>query len=408
VNILFLTHRLPYAPNRGDRIRSHHILRVLAPVHDVHLVSLVHDDEEAAEAQGMRDLAASVQVARVSKARNLSRVPLRLPGSMPLTHVLLDAKDINRILHEHVAAGRVDAVLAYCSGMARYALASPLDRFPFVLDMVDVDSQKWASLAKTASAPRSWIYRREARLLARFEARATEAAAVTTVVNEREKESLVALAPSARIQVVPNGIDLTSFRPTGPPSVEPRVVFSGVLNYAPNEEGALWLAERVWPLVRAARPDARLVLVGAYPTTAIRRLASADASIEVTGTVPAVQPYLWSASVAAVPLKTARGLQNKVLEAIAAGLPVVTTPIVRAGLPAAVEPSCLVAESAEDFAAALLSLLARAPAERRATANRAQLSNMDWPTQLRPLVDILSTLDARRADRATARPALVR
>ena len=201
--------------------------------------------------------------------------------------------------------------------------------------MVDVDSEKWRALGHTTRGPRGWVYRREADRLSRFEREAASQAYATTVVNERERRSLLALAPDADVRVVPNGIDTAAFRAEGPPSLEPRVVFAGVFNYEPNATAAVWLAERVWPLVKRRQPDARLTLVGANPSPAVTRLASSDASIEVTGTVPRVQPYLWRSAVATAPLATARGIQNKVLEAIAAGMPVVVTPVVQEGLPSA-------------------------------------------------------------------------
>jgi glycosyltransferase involved in cell wall biosynthesis len=169
--------------------------------------------------------------------------------------------------------------------------------------------------------------------------------------------------------VVPNGVGLDEFRPPTPPSDEPRVTFCGVLSYRPNEEAALWLAQTVWPLIRARRPDARLSLVGSEPTAAVRHLAVADSTVEVTGTVPDVRPYLWRSAVAVAPLFVARGIQNKVLEAVAAGLPCVVTPAVLAGLPENVLPACLATTDPAEFAAAVVDLLDRRPAERRAVAN---------------------------------------
>jgi sugar transferase (PEP-CTERM/EpsH1 system associated) len=389
MRLLLLTHRLPYAPNRGDRIRSYHLLRLLSTHHEVHVVSLVHDEEEASHAREMSGLAARVSIAPVSRAGTLARAPFALLGSTPLTHVLLDSSQMRPILEESIATFRPELTIAYCSGMARFALESPLERLPFIFDMVDVDSQKWAVLATSTRGPKGWVYKREAYYLARFEGGAAERAAFTTVVNAREQESLVVVAPKGRARVVPNGIDLASFRPTGPPSADARVVFTGVFNYQPNEEGALWMAEHVWPLVRASRPDARLVLVGASPTPAIRRLPTRDSSIEVTGTVPEVRPYLWNAAVAAVPLAAARGLQNKVLEALAAGLPAVVTPVVREGLPSQVAPGCTVASEPGTFADAVLDLLSKTPDERRALAARADLSSLDWSGQLNPFLEMI-------------------
>jgi glycosyltransferase involved in cell wall biosynthesis len=158
------------------------------------------------------------------------------------------------------------------------------------------------------------------------------------VVNAREREALQQIAPSAAIEVVEVGIDSDLFASATPPAPSPEVVFCGVLDYVPNIEGVRWFVVNVWPLVRAQVPDAHLTLVGSRPTRSVRRLGN-HAGVDVTGDVPDVRPYLWRAAVGVAPLLTARGIQNKVLEMLAAGLPVVTTPTVSAGRPASV-PRC--------------------------------------------------------------------
>jgi sugar transferase (PEP-CTERM/EpsH1 system associated) len=388
MRILFLTHRLPFAPNRGDRIRAYHTLQTLQRHAHVDLVSLVHDADEAAQAASLAPYAASVHVAPVEPIRNWMAGLAGLPGQRPLTHALLDSRRLTPILTRLVGQQRPDVVLALCSGMARFALEPPLAGLPLVTDLIDVDSLKWQALAERASQPKRWIYRREARCLARFEAAAAQASHATVIVNEREETVLRAIAPAARIAVVPNGVDWEHWRPERDPAPSQDVVFCGVMNYEPNEQGAVWLARAVWPLVRDRRPDARLRLVGSNPTPLVRGLAARDASIEVTGAVPDVRPYLWSSAVAAAPLHTARGVQNKVLEAVAGGLPVIVTPQVAEGLPSEVAPACRVAVDAQGFADALVDALVRSPLERR-TAAAADLSGLSWERRLQPLVSII-------------------
>jgi sugar transferase (PEP-CTERM/EpsH1 system associated) len=402
VRILFLTHRLPYAPNRGDRIRALHILRLLSNHAEVDLVSLVHDRDEQEHAADLRHLAASVTVAPVSRWLGYGRAVRALATGSPITHAMLDARAVGAACRRLAVERPPDVVLAYCSGMARFALAPPLSSLPLVLDMVDVDSLKWKALAETAAIPARWVYATEARRLSLFEARAARHAEAVLVVNDRERESLLHLEPAANVQVVPNGVALDEFCPPGPPSAEHRVTFCGVMSYRPNEEAAVWLARAVWPTVRARHPDARLCLVGSEPTPAVRHLSAADPTIEVTGAVPDVRPFLWRSAVAAAPLFVARGIQNKVLEAVAAGLPCVVTPTVIDGLPSQVLPGCRQAADASQFAAALLGLLDLRPAERRAMADRADMRSLAWDSQMASLIPILDGAvrrDGRRRDR---------
>jgi len=394
MKILYLTHRLPFAPNRGDRIRSYHTLRRLAARFTVEVVSLVHDAEEEAALAGMSALA-RVRPARVSRWGSRLRGVGALLTGRPLTHALLHSGEVRPALDAVLREGRPDAVLALCSGMARYALEPPLAGLPLVIDVVDVDSAKWAEMGARTRGPMGWIYRREARRLGAFEALSARRAHASTVVNERERAALLALAPEARVEVVPNGVDFEGFRPKGPPSSEPRVVFCGVMSYGPNEEAALWLIAEIWPLVRARRPDALLSIVGMGPTERLRAAAARAAGVEVTGAVPDVRPHLWRAAVAAAPLLLARGVQNKVLEALSAGLPTVITPAVEGGLSADALAGCRVGASAEAVAAEIVDLLGKDPEERRAIAGRADLGGYAWASRAEPICRLLEEAAGR-------------
>jgi sugar transferase (PEP-CTERM/EpsH1 system associated) len=406
VRILFLTHRLPYAPNRGDRIRAYHMLRFLSRRAEVDLLSLVHDDEEETHASDLELMAASVRVARVSRLRGLARSIPALAGSTPLTHVLLDSRHVSAHVDAIFAERKPDVVLAYCSGMAQFALKAPLNRLPLVLDLIDVDSEKWRALAMQSRPPMRWIFARERRHLERFEVRAVTTAHATMVVNEREAAAARRLAPNANVRVAPIGVDVAYFRPPGPPTAAPRVVFCGVMNYQPNEDGVLWFVRDVWPAVRRERPDARFVIVGSDPTRRLLGACRAEAGIEITGTVPDVREHLWNSAVAVAPLRIARGIQTKVLEMAAAGLPTVVTSKVADGLPAGILPACRTAETGEAFARAVLDLLAMTPHVRRGIANRAQLSELVWDRALAPIWGELSgaVLSVARG-RPTADPA---
>ena len=389
MRVLFLTHRLPYAPNRGDRTRAYNLLKAFHGRAKVDLISLVHSDDEASHGDEVREMVDSLQMCRVPFAWNHIRGAAMLGSTRTLTHLLLDSPSVKPAATRALARARPDVVLVYCSSMGRFALESPLAGLPFVVDMVDVDSMKWSDLADRSRVPLNWIYARETRLLGKFEEELALRAHATTVVTKREARALSALAPAARVVVSSLGIDPARLHPEGPPADSQDVVFCGMMNYTPNEDAAVWVTRYVWPAVRARRPQARLLLVGAQPSAKVKALASAAAGIEVTGTVSDVRPYLWRAAVSIAPLLTARGTQSKVLESVACGLPTVVTGVVAEGLPEEVLPACAIAGSPEAFASAIVALLEASPAERRAKAASAASGSLSWSRALEPLIGLL-------------------
>jgi glycosyltransferase involved in cell wall biosynthesis len=221
-------------------------------------------------------------------------------------------------------------------------------------------------------------------------------ARATTVVNDREARTARELAPDADVRVIENGIDADHFAPPEPPTDSSQVVFCGVMSYPPNAETAQWLGERVWPLVRQRHRGARLALVGSNPPAALERLATADPSIVVTGHVADVRPWLWGSAVAAAPMHTARGIQNKVLEAVAAGLPCVISSAVATGLPPEVHPACEVADDMETCAQRISALLGMSPVGRRARAQTAVFDGLSWGARLEPMLDLFDEVSGAR------------
>lgn len=390
MRILALTHRLPYAPNRGDRLRMYHILQHLRGRAEVDLFSFVHDDDEAAHVDDLRPLVNSIYTARVPRWRTRVNAAAALFTDRPLTHALLDAPEMTDLLRHIVDVRQPDVVFAYCSSMARFAMQAPLDRFPMVLDFVDVDSRKWADLSAATRAPMSWLYQREARTLGAFEGIAATRAASALVVNDREAANARALAPSANVQVVLNGVEVDRLRPGRAPSSAANVVFCGIMDYQPNHEGMMWFVEKIWPKIRSARPDATLTIVGANPMRPLTQLCAADPSITVTGRVEDVRDWLWNAAVGIAPLQVARGVQNKALEAIAAGLPIVITGAVAGGLPQTMVAASLVANSADAFADHVVNLLNRSASDRRAMAESCDFESLKWSRTLDGLFGIFA------------------
>jgi sugar transferase (PEP-CTERM/EpsH1 system associated) len=245
--------------------------------------------------------------------------------------------------------------------MAQYV---PVTDAPVIMDFVDVDSDKWRQYGAHFRGPRAWVYRREAERLGAEEVAAARVAARCVVATEREAALLRGLAPWAPISVVPNGVDLEYFAPPAAPGGDPTIVFTGAMDYFPNVDGAGFFAERILPRVRGAAPEARFVVVGKNPAPAVRRL-SARAGVTVTGAVPDVRPYLGQAAVAVAPLRVARGIQNKLLEAMAMGRPTVATGRAHEGLEARPGEDLLVEDRPEAFADAVVGLLRSAELRER-------------------------------------------
>lgn len=388
MRILLATHRLPYAPNRGDRTRAYHLIKLLASRHELHLVSLVHDQDERAQIDGLTSMVASVRGARVPVWRNRVRAMSSLAGARPLTHTLLASPEMESAIRATVDAAPPDLVIAYCTGVADILFRPPLQQVPAILDMVDVDSEKWSEMADRHRPPMRWIYQRELRTMRAFERTVMRRAAFITVVSERERELAERCGLGDRALTVPNGVAIDSWTP--PSGIVPRqeVVFCGVFNYEPNEEGAIWLASAVWPLVKKEFPGAKLKLVGMHPSARIRALA-APGSIVVTGAVPDVRPHIWSASVAVAPLWLARGTQNKVLEAIAGGLHCVVTPAVLEGLPAPARGACTVAGDPKSFADAIARRLRDPHSEQERAHVRNAVVSLGWGSQLAPFLELV-------------------
>jgi sugar transferase (PEP-CTERM/EpsH1 system associated) len=246
-----------------------------------------------------------------------------------------------------------DAILAFSGAMAPYALGLPARRR--VLDLVDADSAKWMAYARASSWPMRSVYRAEGRRLEACQVQWMHSFDATVVVNGREAALLSGAAPPGRLHVIPNGVDLASeLAPAG--QTQPVLGFVGMMRYRPNVDAVEWFARAVWPMVRLAVPTAELCIVGRCPARRVRRLGRVP-GISLTGGVPSVGPYLARFRACIAPLRIARGLQNKVLEALAAARPVVATTQAAEGLDPRPTPGVLVADQAETFAEQVIQLL---------------------------------------------------
>ncbi|MCS6921853.1 MAG: TIGR03087 family PEP-CTERM/XrtA system glycosyltransferase [Elioraea sp.] len=401
--LLLLAHRIPYPPDKGEKIRAFHILEHLAARFAVELGCLVDDPADLRHLPALAGRVAALEAHRAPGGlRAYLRALRHLRPGVPLTRGWFHNAALAAWVRQGLAAGRYDAVFVYSSAMAPYVMGAP--RVPAgqvrVLDLVDVDSQKFAAYAASPQGPlgglMARVHAREARTLLALERAAAAAFDRTFLVSEEEASLFRRLAPevSDKVEAMGNGVDLARFDPTGtyPNPFEhpgPHIVFTGAMGYRPNIEAVTWFAEAVLPLLAAHPPAPAFHIVGANPAPAVRALA-ARPNVFVTGTVPDVRPYLARADVAVAPLLTARGIQNKVLEAMAMAVPVVATPQAFEGVRAEPGRDLLVAEGAEGFARAVAEVLAGAHPALGVRGRAAVRAGHDWAAMLRPLDAVLA------------------
>jgi len=399
MNLLFLSHRLPFPPNKGDKIRSHALFTHLAARHTVHLGCFIDEVEDFSYANAVSAMAASCKFIPLTKTRKLLRSALAFLNNSSITAEVYQDAEMQQWVDTILQKEKIDCAVVFSSSMAPYLLAGKyLAPRHVVFDMVDLDSDKWLQYSKTDGLATSWIYRREATKLLKVERAAAEKFALTYLVSPYEVQCLSRLAPESaeRIKPLSNGVNLNyfssgAFASPFPQDVTP-IVMTGRMDYWPNVEGALWFANVVLPLVKRKVPNARFYVVGGQPVSALRKISSVD--IEVTGEVSDVRPYIAAARVVVAPLRIARGVQNKVLEALAMRVPVVATEEASRGLAVIGGRDLWVANSAEDFASAVVDAERSIERDVIAANGRAYVEkNHNWNELLATLDTVLKDLN---------------
>ncbi len=381
--LLFLAHRIPFPPNKGDKIRSYHLLRHLAARYEIHLGAFVDDPDDWQYQDALKPYCASIRLLPLKPRRaRLASLAGLLTGEA-LTLPYYRNRELASWAKELAASGTVTRGLAYSSAMAQFM---PADLGRRVIDMVDVDSDKWTQYAPTQRWPLSWVYAREGRKLAEWEAQAAQDFDATLLVSKDEAALLQQRVPQARnkIGAFENGVDADYFSPARDyadpyPSDVQGVVFTGAMDYWPNIDAVTWFAERIFPAVREAVPGAQFTIVGSRPTDAVLTLARRP-GVVVTGGVPDVRPWLAHAACAVAPLRIARGVQNKVLEAMAMARPVVASAQAAEGIRAEAGRDFILAQGEADFARAVATQLQTASSV--ALARDCILANYDWARNL--------------------------
>ncbi len=387
-DILFVAHRVPYPPDKGDRIRTYHLLRFLAQYAHVHLAALADESTTADAVDVLGKLCKRVAIVPVGRWHRLRGMrSLALGGSA--SEGAFRSRQLGETIRTWAAGTPFAGAIASASSVAHYLKTPGLERTRRVVDFVDVDSQKWSDYAASSRPPIAWVYSLESRRLRRLERKICTWATAVTLVSEAEARMIREATDAVNVYSVTNGVDLDYYRPA-PVAGEAGCVFVGALDYFPNVEGICWFARTVWPNVRQWHPEARLSIVGRKPIKAVLEL-QAIPGVDVVGQVPDVRPYLARAAVAVAPLRIARGLQNKVLEAMAAAKPVIATPAALAGFGNRPDLPAWPVTEVSEWIAVITSLLDN-EAERRRLGHEGRIyaeTHHNWSNCLKPFFEIL-------------------
>jgi sugar transferase (PEP-CTERM/EpsH1 system associated) len=385
VNILFLAHCIPYPPNKGDKVRAYHELRFLASRHSVDLFAFANPSEQAVGLPILSNLCRRVHFEELRPVAARARAGASLLTGKPFTITYYHSQMMAKAVRAALSRNNYDAIFVYCSAMASYV--EGVSSIPVFVDFVDSDASKWAQYARYVGFPMSWIYGREARKLAKFEREVARAVHLTLVSTPLEIE---AIDPDGRfgVKALQNGVSpVPSHLVTVPGQVlalGKYVVFVGQMDYLPNVDAVCYFAKEILPLIRRQHSELQFVIVGRNPMRRVCKLAALPRVI-VTGAVPDVQPYLDRAVAAVAPFRICQGVQNKILEALATGLPVVATSRPARAIGATADELLFVADTPEDFAQAVIRVLEDTGIRQRPGGKEFIKRHFDWEQNLEPL-----------------------
>jgi sugar transferase (PEP-CTERM/EpsH1 system associated) len=391
-DLLFLAHRIPYPPNKGDKLRSYHLLRQLSRHFRIHLGCFVDDKEDWRHVAAVKEMCADTCFVPLRPWRSRLRSMGAIAAGKSLSLRYYRHSGLAHWVGSIIEREKIDCALIFSSAMAQY-----VERFGAlrrVADLVDVDSVKWEQYAKDVSWPLSWLYAREANALFAVEREVAVTFDATVFVSKAEADLFRSLAPNSAEKVLysGNGVDAQYFDPelktASPYASGARVlVFTGAMDYKPNIDAVEWFAREAFPAVHRQWSDARFAIVGARPSQAVRKLANRP-GVLVTGTVPDIRPYLAHATAVVAPLRIARGVQNKVLEGMAMGRTVIASSDAAQGIYAEPGREVLIADSAEQYAAAI-SAVFEGSHDIGKSARKRILESYSWVKNLDKIRELL-------------------
>lgn len=397
--LLFLVHRIPYPPNKGDKIRSFNLLKHLAKSYRVHVGAFVDDPHDWSYQKELEAMCAEGHgevflVNLKPGTRKLASLKGLATGDS-LTVPYYSNQVMQSWVDDLLQRRPIEQVVVFSSPMAQFVSGPAYSHLRRVADFVDIDSDKWAQYARRKSWPLSWVYAREARTLFSFERKIADEFDATVLVTDDECTMFKKMAPEseARVYAVHNGVDTDYFSPDREypnpyPHSSERLVFTGAMDYWANVDAVCWFAKQVFPGIRATVSDAEFYIVGGRPTAEVQALGKLP-GVVVTSAVPDVRPYIAHAQLAVAPMRIARGVQNKVLEAMAMAKPVLVTPEAAEGISARAGIDFLVEAKVEALQKQAIHLLTNGGMNIGLAARRCVLKNYGWEKNLQRFNELL-------------------
>lgn len=402
MNILFITQRIPYPANKGEKIRSFHQIKHLAEQkNNITVLSPYEDDEELAFAEQL-SLFENISSYCIKLDSKIRRLLIGLLKNESLSVANFYSDRLQCEIDSSIKQSSFDAIICTSSAMAKYIFRSKsLKNMPtrpmLLMDFMDLDSDKWQQYANTSRWPMKWIYQREAKLLASYEQKITQAFDISFFIADAEVALFKAQVKSTgKVLTLGNGMDTEVFSPApiSPNNLDPVFLFTGVMDYKPNIDAVVWFVEEVWTEILNQYPKARFIIAGMNPTTQIEELKRSK-GIEVTGFVDDILPYYHQADYFVAPFRLARGVQNKVLQGFACGLPVISTPMGAEGIDCEDDKSILIASTAQEFLKQINRLEQNSSFKNIIIKNALELiyDHYSWQGKLQTLDDELKSIN---------------
>lgn len=364
--ILYLAHRIPYPPNKGDKIRSFNEVKHLSQSHTIDLICLADDPEDLKYQTKLEQFCSQVKIFPLNTLTAALRGGISLVMGRTISQGYFYSKQLQRVFDNWILKNDYDAIVCFSSPMAGYIfnsrLLSGLTNRPYlIMDFCDLDSDKWLQYSRESGFPKNILFKVEGKRLLEFEVAVNKVFDKSVFVSEKEADLFKTNCSSVKnVQVVTNGVDFDFFSP-GPETMladfsHPMLMFSGAMDYHANVDGVKWFCREILPIIRRAVPGVHFYITGSNPHPEVKKLGNKK-DIFVTGFVDDIRTYYRAADICVIPLRMARGVQNKVLEAMATGKPVVTTSKAIQGINAVPDRDLISADTSDEFAGAVISLL---------------------------------------------------